>query len=133
MWMSSRFGLLASEASVYIVRNRIVFVSINEAPLNIGLGKETEVRIILLLVTIFFIADLIADTAIAQQTQMPQTAGYEIPLRGMSKEDVSEKFGQPISTSKTVGEPPISIWHYNQFSVYFETNTVLHSVQIIAL
>ena len=89
-----------------------------------------------MLVAIFLIADLIADAAIAQQTQTPQASkpsGYEIPFRGMSKSDVSEKFGQPISTSKAVGEPPISIWHYNQFSVYFEIDTVLHSVQIIAL
>ena len=94
-------------------------------------------RIIILLATIFLIADLIADTAIAQQVQIPNeingVSGYEIPLRGMSKEDVSDKFGRPLSTSEAVGEPPISIWHYNQFSVYFETNTVLHSVQIIAL
>lgn len=93
-------------------------------------------RIIILLFSIFLIADLIADTAIAQQTQIPQTSstsGYQVPLRGMSKNDVSEKFGEPISTSKAVGEPPISIWHYNQFSVYFEIDTVLHSVQIIAL
>lgn len=93
-------------------------------------------RIIILLVGIFLIADLIADTAIAQQTQIPQassTSDYEVPLRGMSKHDVSDKFGQPLSTSKAVGEPPISIWHYNQFSVYFEIDTVLHSVQIISL
>ncbi|MBT5331649.1 MAG: phosphodiesterase [Porticoccaceae bacterium] len=90
-------------------------------------------RIIILLATIFLIADLIADTAIAQQMQGPELPAYEIPLRGMSKEDVSEKYGQPISTSKSTGEPGVSIWHYNQFSVYFETNRVLHSVQIIAL
>ena len=94
-------------------------------------------RILILITSIFLIADLIADTAVAQQTKMPSgrtaSSGYEIPLRGMSKVEVSEMFGQPISTSKAVGEPPISIWHYNQFSVYFETNTVLHSVQIIAL
>lgn len=73
----------------------------------------------------------------AQQTRLPleitTASAYEIPLRGMSKNDVSEQFGQPISVSKAVGEPPISIWHYNQFSVYFEIDTVLHSVQIIAL
>lgn len=93
-------------------------------------------RIIIMLAGIFLIADLIADTALGQQIQIPQaskTSGYEIPLRGMSKQDVSVKFGKPISISEAVGEPPISIWHYNQFSVYFEINTVLHSVQIAAL
>lgn len=94
-------------------------------------------RIIIFLSTILLIADLIADTAIAQQTRIPlglaEQPAQNVPLRGMSKQLVSSQFGQPNSTSAAVGEPPISIWHYPKFSVYFETDTVIHSVQIIEL
>ncbi len=72
-------------------------------------------RLIILLTTVFLIADLIADTAIAQQARIPvgsqKTSNLETPLRGMSASDVSEIFGQPASISEAVGEPPIAIWH----------------------
>lgn len=92
-------------------------------------------RLILLFTTIFLIADLIADTAIAQQMRIPagsqKVASLETPLKGMSMQDVSDRFGQPEDVSEAVGEPPITIWHYGKFSVYFEKDTVLHSVHIM--
>ena len=50
------------------------------------------------------------------------------PTTGMSKADVEAKFGAPQSQQPAVGEPPISKWEYANFSVYFEGDTVLHSV-----
>lgn len=92
-------------------------------------------RLILLLTTVFLIADLIADTAVAQQIRIPvgsqNIANLDTPLKGMSMSDVSQMFGQPKRSSEAVGEPPIAIWHYDAFSVYFERDTVLHSVHIM--
>ena len=41
---------------------------------------------------------------------------------------VLNEFGLPQSKSAPVGEPPISIWRYPDYTVYFESETVIHSV-----
>lgn len=51
-----------------------------------------------------------------------------MPHRGMSKQAVARKFGQPVNKKPAVGKPPISSWDYGKFSVYFERNHVIHSV-----
>ena len=50
------------------------------------------------------------------------------PGTGVSKEYVAKKFGDPVSKEPAVGEPPISVWHYDSYSVYFEHNKVVHTV-----
>jgi hypothetical protein len=50
------------------------------------------------------------------------------PARGMTMEQVSTKFGTPVTKVPAVGKPPISRWEYPGFIVYFEANHVIHSV-----
>ena len=50
------------------------------------------------------------------------------PTRGMSTTSVEQQFGQPEQQFDAVGEPPISRWVYADFVVFFEDNTVIHSV-----
>ena len=50
------------------------------------------------------------------------------PSRGMRMEQVEARYGEPISRSASVGEPPITRWEYAEFTVYFETNSVIHTV-----
>jgi hypothetical protein len=50
------------------------------------------------------------------------------PSRGMTQEQVLELFGEPVLRNAPVGQPPISIWNYGDFSVFFENNYVLHTV-----
>lgn len=52
----------------------------------------------------------------------------ERPERGMSAAGVRTRFGAPQAISAPVGEPPISQWRYEGFTVYFEGETVVHSV-----
>ena len=51
-----------------------------------------------------------------------------MPNTGQSRETVRQRFGDPVSTSGPVGDPPISQWHYDGFVVYFEYNHVIHTV-----
>lgn len=51
------------------------------------------------------------------------------PTRGMSKAQVREHYGEPERRRDPVGQPPISRWYYPGFTVYFENDTVLHSVR----
>jgi hypothetical protein len=49
------------------------------------------------------------------------------PSRGMTMEQVTTKFGAPVSKTPAVGKPPISR-EYPGFVVYFEHDHVIHSV-----
>ena len=50
------------------------------------------------------------------------------PASGMSTNVVEETFGAPENVKGPVGEPPITIWRYKAFSVYFEFDLVIHTV-----
>jgi len=52
----------------------------------------------------------------------------DCPTRGMTMQGVEERHGAPQEMSPAVGKPPISRWIYEDFTVYFEANYVLHSV-----
>jgi hypothetical protein len=43
-------------------------------------------------------------------------------------EMVQNRFGEALEKSPAVGEPPISKWTYNNFTVYFESEFVIHAV-----
>lgn len=60
--------------------------------------------------------------------QAPENQGISRPERGMSKSQVLELFGEPSSQTPEKGQPPISTWHYPDFSVYMESDYVIHSV-----
>lgn len=62
-------------------------------------------------------------TALAQNNE---PAGG--PARGATMQDVEKKLGQPKEVLPAVGDPPITRWVYDAFTVYFEHNRVIHSV-----
>lgn len=51
-----------------------------------------------------------------------------MPHRGLSKAEVESRFGAPSSKQGPVGDPAIYRWNYNNYSVFFENNIVIHSV-----
>src|SRR6056297_3697854 len=51
-----------------------------------------------------------------------------LPPRGMKRDQVRARHGRPGGRTTAVGDPPISRWHYDGFTVYFEEDTVVHSV-----
>lgn len=56
-------------------------------------------------------------------------AGEDVPRRGATPDRVEERFGEPENRRDPVGDPPISRWDYPEFSVYFESDRVLHAVR----
>ena len=60
---------------------------------------------------------------ITDETQM-------LPRRGISMDTVLSEFGEPDDRFGPVGEPPITEWVYGSFRVYFEDQTVLHSIDL---
>ncbi|RMG51426.1 MAG: hypothetical protein D6717_12900 [Gammaproteobacteria bacterium] len=50
------------------------------------------------------------------------------PQRGMTMDQVRERFGEPAESRGPVGDPPITTWNYGDFIVVFEGKYVLHTV-----
>lgn len=67
-----------------------------------------------------------ADTLIIKDTQ--QFYSSNKPKKGISKAQVRKQFGEPVQTYAAVGIPPITRWKYDNFTVYFEYNHVVHAV-----
>ncbi|MDZ7754358.1 MAG: phosphodiesterase [Gammaproteobacteria bacterium] len=63
---------------------------------------------------------------VGQQEGTVQSAA--LPVRGMNRDRVLARYGRPGAQTVPVGDPPISRWHYDGFTVYFEGDVVLHSV-----
>jgi hypothetical protein len=56
-----------------------------------------------------------------------------MPHRGLSMDSVLVDFGEPDQRLGPVGDPAISEWVYGSFRVYFENQTVLHSIDLNTL
>ena len=54
--------------------------------------------------------------------------GVSKPKSGMSMDQESSKFGEPNNKMAAVGDPPITRWEYDQYTVYFEYDRVIHAV-----
>jgi len=51
-----------------------------------------------------------------------------VPVRGMSMNSVKEQYGEAKKIHPKKGTPPITRWDYPNFSVYFESKSVIHTV-----
>lgn len=76
-----------------------------------------------------------AQNAIAEEIRIPigeqakDQTPIDMPTKGMSKERVKSLFGEPLEEVPAKGEPPISRWKYQEFTVYFDSNAVIHCVR----
>ena len=50
------------------------------------------------------------------------------PQRGEIADSVLARLGEPTKKHRPVGDPPISRWVYEDFTVYFEGTYVIHTV-----
>jgi hypothetical protein len=76
-------------------------------------------------------ADAVADELLIEKiNQQPANSpqGVLRPGRGKSMEQVRRRFGEPLEEIPRVGEPPITRWVYDKFTVYFEHQYVINSV-----
>jgi hypothetical protein len=69
-----------------------------------------------------------ADTLLIEGIQAAANSNSERPRSGQSKAQVEASFGSPEARSAAVGDPPISSWEYQNFTVYFEYDHVIHAV-----
>lgn len=50
------------------------------------------------------------------------------PRLGQTMEQVEQRYGTPRERVEAVGSPPIGRWVYDGYTVYFESDRVLHTV-----
>jgi len=69
------------------------------------------------------------DIRIPVGEQAKDQVPVDMPTKGMSKERVKALFGEPLEEIAARGQPPISRWKYQEFTVYFDSNVVIHCVR----
>jgi hypothetical protein len=78
---------------------------------------------------------VLVQTSIAEEIRIPigeqakDQTPIDMPTKGMSKERVKSLFGEPLKEIAAKGQPPISRWQYQEFTVYFDSNAVIHCVR----
>lgn len=71
---------------------------------------------------------LSAETLLVDDQVQVRPVSIELPKRGSSMTAVEAKFGAPKARHAAIGDPPITRWDYESFSVYFEHQHVVHAV-----
>ncbi len=64
-----------------------------------------------------------------QMSSLSFAESTRYPLRGQSMNTVLSQSDEPDRKMDAVGNPPITRWIYPGYSVYFEYQTVIHSVK----
>jgi hypothetical protein len=67
-----------------------------------------------------------ADVLIIDEVR--QVERMDLPKNGHTMAEIESAYGAPRQRHDAVGEPPITRWDYDTYSVYFEHNLVLYSV-----
>lgn len=91
--------------------------------------------LILVLALPFLLLATPASAEVLLIEEVRQSERMELPDNGTTKNDVRARFGDPANTHSPVGDPPITRWDYDGWSVYFEYDrvlfTVLHKGQVL--
>ena len=89
----------------------------------------TRMVLALMLVLTMGLAQLdIAQADVLLIEEVRQSDRMSLPVNGMSKDDVRARFGEPVQIHDAIGDPPITQWAYDTWSVYFEYKVVLFTV-----
>ena len=80
------------------------------------------------LLGILYTAPVCSETLVVGDQVQLREPSVETPRRGSLMSAVEARFGAPRSRHDAVGDPPITRWDYDGFSVYFEHQHVIHAV-----
>lgn len=77
---------------------------------------------------LLLLAAMAASADVLILDEVRQVEKMTLPDNGQNKSDVESKYGEPQARHGAVGDPPISRWDYDNYSVYFEYDLVLFTV-----
>lgn len=75
-----------------------------------------------------FAGAAVAETIVVNDQVQVRESQIARPKGGITMDEVEKRFGAPVTRHPTVGQPPITRWDYNGFSVFFEHDRVIHAV-----
>lgn len=78
------------------------------------------------LVLAAWMAPAVADVLLIDEVR--ERMRRDLPENGLSTAEVEQRYGAPVDRSRPVGDPPITRWTYDDYSVYFEYDLVIDSV-----
>lgn len=70
-----------------------------------------------------------ADTLLIDTMRQENGRDADMPRPGATMERVLSRYGDPEERRDPVGEPPITRWDYENYTVYFEHARVLRAVR----
>jgi len=85
------------------------------------------IKPLLLLSLCFTSTCLLAETLSIINQPENSADGILRPERGMKMQQVEADYGSPLSINPAIGEPPITSWVYEKYTVYFEGEYVIHA------
>jgi len=83
-------------------------------------------RMVLTLILTLLASLLQADVLLIEQVR--EVENLAVPVNGQTMSEVESAFGAPQTKAPPVGDPPITRWEYQDWSVYFEYDRVLFTV-----
>jgi len=88
--------------------------------------KNSRILVSFLTLLLINSGPALADVLLVDSIQSaPQ---IQTPRNGLTMSQIRQQFGNPKAELPAVGEPPISRWEYDGYSVFFENDLALHSV-----
>ena len=88
--------------------------------------RTTLTRIFFLTTTLMFSTAATADVLLIEPVR--EVALMDVPVNGMKMSEVESRYGAPNTKDAAVGNPPITRWTYERWSVFFEYDAVLFTV-----
>jgi len=83
-------------------------------------------RTVLTLILLLMVPVAQADVLLIEEVR--QAENMAVPVNGQTMAEVEAQFGTPSLKNNPVGDPPITQWVYDRWSVYFEYDRVLFTV-----
>lgn len=96
------------------------------ARMNAGITRRIGFSWVLVALLAAPALHLSADVLVINQVQ--QGDRMDLPRNGQTTGEVESRYGSPESRNSPVGDPPITRWVYDRWSVYFEYDRVLYTV-----
>ncbi len=93
-----------------------------------------KIRLLALLCGLAATGMAVAETLVVDDQVVVKQTSIQTPKRGSTMTQVEARFGAPVERHPAVsspgkpGQPPITRWDYNGFSVFFERDRVIDSV-----
>ncbi|MCF6262275.1 MAG: hypothetical protein L3J24_01585 [Xanthomonadales bacterium] len=98
------------------------------------MNEYRQIKLNIILVTFFTLCfSLFPNNSQADVLRMPDMLTSEelpgLPQNGLTQQQVRQQHGSPLKEHPAIGDPPITRWDYQDYSVFFENKLVITAVQ----